>query len=162
MKKLLALILPLLIVGCSNLEEKLNVICESDFHDNSLTFDLKNNVVSIRKTLNEYGYEQKKMINEGIANIKSSGEELPGESEQQMLSIFDEEEITKQIRSADEGFIVFALTKEKNELIDTESTLNRATLKMKVVRRMEESIIPKNSGMEPVRVSYQECKKPVI
>ena len=74
MKKLLALILPLLIVGCSNLEEKLNVICESDFHDNSLTFDLKNNVVSIRKTLNEYGYEQKKMINEGIANIKSSGD----------------------------------------------------------------------------------------
>jgi hypothetical protein len=161
MKNIL-LILPLLIVGCSNLEENLNVICESGFHDKSLTFDLKNNVVSIRKTLNEYGYQSKKILNEGIASIKSSGEELPGESEQQMLDVFDEEEITRHIRSADEGFIVFGLTKEINERIDMEWTLNRATLKMKVVRRMDESIIPKNSGVESIKVSYEECKQPVI
>ena len=163
MKHTLAIVLMVIgLVGCSNLEEKLNVICESDFHDNSLTFDFKNNVISVRKTLNEHGYEQKKMIKEKIANLKkSTGKDLTGQGELDILGVFDEEEITKHIRSVDEGFIVFGLTKEFNEFIDTEWTLNRATLKMKVVFRMKESVITK-AGIEPIKVSYEECKQPVI
>ena len=65
------------------------------------------------------------MIKEKIANLKKSyGKGLPGQGELDILGVFDEEEITKHIRSVDEGFIVFGLTKEFNEFIDTEWTLN--------------------------------------
>ena len=163
MKHTLALVLMVFgIVGCSNQEEKLIVICESgSFHDSSLTFDFVNNMVSVKETLNEYGYEQKKIIDR-IAKTESFQYGLSEGSVQEMLDVFNEEELTRHIRSIDGGFIVFGMTKERDELIDFEWTLNRANLQMKEVRRMADSMIPKNSGLEPMLVSYEDCKKPVI
>lgn len=150
------------LVGCSQQEEKLIVICESEsFHDSSLTFDFKNNMVSVKEILNEYGHEQKKII-ERVAKTESFQDELSEESAQEMLDVFNEQELTRHIRSTDGGFIVFGNRKERDEFLDFEWTLNRADLKMKLVRRMADSLIPENSGLEPMSVSYEECKKPVI
>ena len=164
MKNTLALVLMVFgIVGCSNQEETLIVICESErtFHDSSLTFDFENNIVSVKQTLNEYGYESKKTM-EKLAKIQSFKKGLSEGGAQDMLNAFNEDELTRHIRSIDGGFIVFGMTKERDELVDFEWTLNRADLKMKKVRRMAESMIPENSGLDPMLVSYEECKKPVI
>ena len=77
MKNTLALVLMVFgIVGCSNHEEKLTVVCELDgFHDKSFIFDLKRNVVSVKETLNERGYEAKKEL-ERLYKIESFVEGL--------------------------------------------------------------------------------------
>jgi len=166
MKQTLALVLMVFgIVGCSNHEEKLTVVCELDgFHDKSFIFDLKKNVVSVKETLNERGYEAKKEL-ERLYKIESFVEGLERIDEgygQTLLDVFEEIESIRHIRSVDGGFIVFGNTKDRDDLVDFESTFNRGTLKIKKVRRMNESVIPENSGLELLEVSYAECKKPVI
>jgi hypothetical protein len=150
------------IVGCSQQEEKLVIICQSNtFHDSSLTFDFKNNVVSVKQTLNQYGHEQKKLI-ERLSKIESFKKDLGEDNTKDMLDVFNEKEMTRHIRSVDDGFIVFGLRKERDEFMDFEWTLNRATLKMKEVNSIKESLIPEGSEVEPVTVKYEECKQPVI
>ena len=97
-----------------------------------------------------------------IESIAEGLERIKEENAQELLEVFEETESIRHIRSVDGGFIVFGNTKDRDDLVDFESTFNRATLKIKKVRRMNESVIPENSGLELLEFSYAECKKPVI
>lgn len=160
MKKLLFIFsLFIFISGCSSKTESFTVICETDmFFDESLTFDLETNLVTIKSTLNEYGYESKKIV-------ESLGAERLGEENfESTMNTFKEKEYTKNIRSFDEGLIIYGIGLEPREDFDMQSTFNRATLKVKTVTKYGDELIRmiEDDNFESEKISYAECMKPAV
>ena len=161
MKKLLFIFsLFIFISGCSSKIESFTVVCETDkFFDESLTFDFETNLVTIKSTLNEYGYESKKIMESLYA------ERLGEEDFEERMSIFNESEMTKQIRSFDEGLIIYGVGLEPREDFDMESTFNRASLKIKTVTKYGDvfnNLIEQDNNLEREQVGYAECMKPAV
>ena len=146
------------ISSCSKQIQEINVSCQTDsFHDESLTFNFETNKVYISTTLNKYGHETKKTLEDRI-----SPESMGEERYQEMMKVFGETKRTDFIRSITDSLIVFGRTEEPDSLFDIQSTFNRATLKMKTVVKYDESIIPEDSDMAKETVEYADCIKPVI
>ena len=160
MKKLLSVFsLFIFISGCSSKTESFTVVCKTDkFFDESLTFDFETNLVTIKSTLNEYGYESKKIM-------ESLGAERLGEENfESTMNTFKENEYTKNIRSFDEGLIIYGNGLEPSEDFDMQSTFNRASLKIKTVTKYGDVFngFEADDNLERERVGYAECMKPVV
>jgi hypothetical protein len=161
MKKLLSIFsLFIFISGCSSKTESFTVVCETDkFFDESLTFDFETNLVTINRTLNKYGYESKKLYESLYADRRGE------EDFEERMSIFNESEMTKQIRSLDDGLIIYGVGLEPREDFDMQSTFNRASLKIKTVTKYGDvfnDLIEEDNNLERENVSYAECMKPAV
>ena len=160
MKKLLSIFsLFIFISGCSSKIESFTVFCETDsFFDESLTFDLENKLVAVKRTLNKYGYDAK-------SYVESVGPEKLGEERfEEMMNIYEESEDSMVIRSFDDGLIVYAFYLEPSGDFDIQSTFNRATLKVKTVTKYGDELVKliDDDNFESERLHYAECMKPTI
>ena len=153
----------LLIASCSGQNSTFTVVCTSDereFHDNTLTFDLNNMKVLVKKTLTQYGHEQK-MLMQKVVNTQKFIEEWGEEKAQEYLDIFDEIESTKYIRSVSDGMIVFGTSLEADDFFDIYSNFDRANLQLKEVMKMDKSIIG-DTDFKTDTVNYFDCKLPKV
>ena len=153
----------LLIASCSEQNSTFTVVCtseEREFHDNTLTFDLKNMEVLVKKTLTQYGHEQK-MLMQKVVNTEKIIEEWGEEKSQEYLDIFDETESTKYIRSVSDGMIVFGTSLEASDFFDIYSNFDRANLQLKEVMKMDKSIIG-DMDFKTDTVNYFDCALPKV
>ena len=86
-------------------------------------------LLNLKPFLNKYGYESKKLYESLYADRRGE------EDFEERMSIFNESEITKQIRSLDDGLIIYGHGLEPREDFDMQSTFNRASLKIKTVTK---------------------------
>ena len=163
MKKLLALLLLFGIVGCSNKESTLTIICTGDgFHDYVATFNFTSEEVTSKRILNEYGQSQKELFRDAIKLIKN--ESLQQKNQTTFDGAFKEEELKFVIREATDAYIIYANTKEvKDPYFDLEYTFNRATLKLKSVMKFDTKVIPDNQDiLKEETVRYFDCQLPKV
>ena len=162
MKKLLALLLLFGIVGCSNKESTLTIICTGDdLYDYVVTFNFTSEEVTSKRILNEYGQSQKELYRDAIKLIEDES------SQQKNQTIFDgsfkEDESKLVIREATDAYIIYSNYKEKVPYFDLEYTFNRATLKLKSVIKIDTKVIPDNQDiLKEETVSYFDCQLPKV
>ena len=162
MKKLLALLLVFWIVGCSNKESALTIICTGDdLYDYVVTFNFTSEEVTSKRILNKYGQSQKELYSDAIKLIEN--ESLQQQNQTIFDGAFEELESKFVIREATDAYIIYANTKEVDPYYELEHTFNRATLKLKRVRRLGKSVIPDNQDiLKEEAVSYFDCQLPKV
>ena len=160
MKKLFSIFsLFIFISGCSSKIESFTVVCETEeFFDKSLTFNFETNLVTVKDTLNKWGYESKKVM-------ESVGKERLGEERfESYMNVFKESETTNFIRSFDDGLIIYGNVLEPLEEFDIQSTFNRATLKIKTVTKYGGELVRmmEDNNFESEHINYAECMMPTV
>ena len=158
MKKLLALLLLFGIVGCEKEPSTLTIVCEgTSYFDEAYTFNFDTGDIQVSKSLNAYGSEQKR-----LAYQRFDSNLAPEDAYETLDSLFLEKDSKMVIRNSTDGFITFGYSKDANDAYDIKHTLNRASLQMKVVTRMDKSFIPAGSDMKPETTIFMDCKKPNV
>lgn len=162
MKKLIALLLLFGIVGCEKEPSTLTIVCEGKyFFDEAYTLNFDTGDIQMSKSLNAYGSEQKRLVYERLDSNLESGyitEDAYGTFDR----MFSEIDSKMVIRNSTDGFITFGYSKNASDVYDLEYTLNRASLQMKVVAKVDKSSIPEGVDLKPETTTFMDCKKPNV
>lgn len=162
MKKLVALLFLFVIGGCSKSPSTFSIVCEgTSYFDEAYTFNFETGEVEMSKSLNAYGSEQKRLVFERLDST-AENEEANEDTSKAIKDLFSEDTKKMVIRNSSEGFITFGYIKEALDVLDMEWTLNRASLQLKTVYRIDKSAIPENSSMKTETVDFMDCKKPSV
>lgn len=164
MKKILALLLLFGIVGCSKSPSTLSIVCEggaTNYFDEGYTFNFDTGEIQMSKSLNTYGSSQKSIIYERLDSNLESGNATE-DSYKFFDDLFLEENSTFVIRNLSDSFITFGYSLDVSELIDSEWTLNRASLQLKRVTKVKKSLIPEGVDTKPETTIFMDCKKPNV
>ena len=149
----------LLIASCSKSPTTLTIVCQSTSSkfDEAYSFNFDTGDIQVSRSLNAYGYEQKRLAYERLdSNL------APEDMYETLDSLFLEKDSKMVIRKSTDGFITFGYSKDANDAYDLEHTLNRASLQMKVVTKLDKSFIPADFDMKPETTTFMDCKKPNV
>ena len=149
-------------VSCSKSPTTLSIVCEGvTYFDEAYTFNFDTGDIQVSRSLNAYGLEQKRLIYERLdLNLES------GYTTEEVYKTFDdmfsEGDSKRVIRNITDGFITFGYTEKAYDSYDIESTLNRASLQLKTVTKVDKSLIPEGADTKPETATFADCKRPNV
>ena len=160
-----------LVASCSN-QNQLSYFCKvnsGDFFDYFVELHLNSNEGTIKKVLNEYGYENKKLWDDALEKSQDDPEkkkELNEDDIDVMSKMFKEKEDNVFIREVTDVFVTYSTFKEINKYIDIIYTLNRTNLELRKVTTYSDWWYSKmkkvDFALDKETIEYYECEAPKV
>lgn len=152
-----------LVMSCSN-QNQLSYFCEAisgDFFDYFIELDLNSNEGTMKRVLNEHGYQSKKIMDKAF-NDPGLNEKYGEDYIDSLAGSFEENEDDMFIREVTDVFISFAKYEEPGEYVDIVYTLNRTNLELRELTTISDVLTSAVEMMGKEKVQYHKCEAPKV